>query len=164
MASSRLSPAVVGAAVTLLTSFAPFSPVLGGGAASWLSKSTEREGAYVGALSGLLASLVFAPLLLFGLAIAVFDGGFTFLLMVAVTLVGALYFVLFSALGGHLGALVREDRNDGRVDDPQRALERLRYRYAEGDCSHAEFERRLARLGANGGDRSWADEVQYERN
>jgi hypothetical protein len=59
--------AVIGAVVTVLTSFVPLSPVIGGAVAGYLQR---RDGPTVGALSGVLAAI---PLVaVFGLFLAVF--------------------------------------------------------------------------------------------
>lgn len=110
MDSETLINAIIGAVVTIVTSFVPFSPVLGGGVAAWLEKGDRTEGAKVGALSGALISLLLLPLLFFGLLIAPFDFGLTFLLMLFVVVLGAAYLIGFGALGGYLGSYVREER------------------------------------------------------
>lgn len=110
MDSETLINAVIGAVVTIVTSFVPFSPVLGGGVAAWLEKSDRTGGARVGALSGALISLLLLPLLFFGLVLAPFDFGLTFLLMLFVVMLGAAYLIGFGALGGYLGSYIREER------------------------------------------------------
>jgi hypothetical protein len=98
--------AVIGAVVTVLTSFVPVSPVIGGAVAGYLQ---GRDGPTVGALSGVLAAL---PLLaLFGLLLA-FLGAFVgfgapgeLLAFGALGLAGLLVaFVVLVAISGALGA------------------------------------------------------------
>lgn len=110
MDSETLINAIIGAVVTIVTSFVPFSPVLGGGVAAWLEKGDRTEGAKVGALSGALISILLLPLLFFGLLIAPFDFGLTFLVMLFVVMLGAAYLIGFGALGGYLGSYIREER------------------------------------------------------
>lgn len=102
--------ALIGAVVTVVTSFVPFSPVLGGAVAGYL----ERErGLRVGAISGALASL---PLALFVLVMAVFVpvgmGGALRMLafMLVVVLFAALYVVGLSAVGGWVGVYLATER------------------------------------------------------
>jgi len=116
MVSDSTLHALIGAVVTVVFSFIPFSPVLGGGVAAYLSEADTSEGIRIGAISGLIASI---PLLLFGfLAFAIFGiftvggpgmngmalglGGLFVLLLVGV--VALAYTVGLSALGGYLGA------------------------------------------------------------
>jgi hypothetical protein len=116
MVSDSTLHALIGAVVTVVFSFIPFSPVLGGGVAAYLSDADTSDGVRLGAISGLIASI---PLLLFGfLAFAIFGlftvggpgmdgmavglGGLFVLLLVGV--VGLAYTVGLSALGGYLGA------------------------------------------------------------
>lgn len=109
--------AVVGAVVTVVTSFLPLSPAIGGAVAGYLQR---RDGLAVGALSGLLAAI---PLVLFlGLFLGVltvllgigaprglFGVGFLGVLLLALLVV---YSVLFGAAGGYLGVYLYEE-SDG---------------------------------------------------
>ncbi|MFC6719683.1 DUF5518 domain-containing protein [Natrialbaceae archaeon GCM10025810] len=63
--------AVIGAAVSLLLSFIPFSTVLGGLVAGFLEGSDVGDGAAAGALSGAIA---FLPMAAFAFAILAFVG------------------------------------------------------------------------------------------
>ena len=116
MVSDSTLHALIGAVVTVVFSFVPFSPVLGGGVAAYLNDADTSDGVRIGALSGLIATI---PLLLLGLiAFAIFGlfaiggpggggmgvglGGLFVLLLVGV--VAAAYTVGLSALGGYLGA------------------------------------------------------------
>ena len=109
MDGDTLINALIGAVVTIVTSFVPFSPILGGGVAAWLEKGDRTEGTKVGALSGALISLLLLPLLFVGLVLAPFDFGFTFVIMLFVVTFGAAYLIGFGALGGYLGAYIREE-------------------------------------------------------
>ncbi|AXG05261.1 hypothetical protein DU500_01805 [Haloplanus rubicundus] len=116
MVSDSTLHALIGAVVTVVFSFVPFSPVLGGGVAAYLNDADTSDGVRVGALSGLIASI---PLLIFGLlAFAIFGlftvggpgmngmavglGGFFIVLLIGVVAIA--YTVGLSALGGYLGA------------------------------------------------------------
>jgi hypothetical protein len=116
MVSDSTLHALIGAVVTVVFSFVPFSPVLGGGVAAYLNDADTSDGVRIGAFSGLIATI---PLLLLGLiAFAIFGlfaiggpggggmgvglGGLFVLLLVGVVAVA--YTVGLSALGGYLGA------------------------------------------------------------
>ncbi len=111
-----LRPALIGAVVSVVLSFIPFSPVLGGTVAGYLH---ERDGVRVGAISGVLAAIPLALLvfLFFGV-FGVFaispgggvgvPGGFILVLLVGM-LVAVLYTVALSALGGFLGVYLADE-------------------------------------------------------
>lgn len=116
--------AVIGAVVTVLTSFVPVSPVIGGAVAGYLQR---RDGLSVGALSGVLAAI---PLVaLFGLLLTFFGvflgfgaptellafgalGLFGLLLVFAVLV---LISALLGALGGLLGVYIYEETDGDLV-------------------------------------------------
>ena len=125
---STLVNALLGAVVSVILAFLPFSPVLGGGVAGYLER---RDGVRVGAVSGVITALPLALLLavvvVFGSIFVVVPdpvvgGGILFVTLVL--LVGivavALYTVVLSAVGGYLGVYVYEefergpDRGGGR--------------------------------------------------
>ncbi len=105
--------AVIGAVASVVLSFVPFSPVLGGAVAGYLEGGTGSDGLRVGAISGVLSLVVGAVFFaLFFVAFGAFLFGYgaprlfsavglLFLLVAAV--VSALYTVGLSALGGWLG-------------------------------------------------------------
>ncbi|MFB6196435.1 MAG: DUF5518 domain-containing protein [Haloplanus sp.] len=122
MVSDSTLHAVIGAVVTIVLSFIPFSPVIGGGVAAYLNEATDSNDALrLGALSGAIAAI---PLLVFGfLAIAVFGffviggvghgpavgiGGLLLVLLVG-GLIAGVYTVGLSALGGYLGSYLVEE-------------------------------------------------------
>jgi uncharacterized membrane protein YbhN (UPF0104 family) len=119
--SDRWLHALIGAVVTVVTAFIPFSPALGGGVAGYLQKGSDRDGLRIGALSGLIASV---PLLaIFGLVVFVMAFGMAVtgevagpLFVVVVLLVVALfvvaYTVVLSAVGGLVGAAIADPRDD----------------------------------------------------
>lgn len=104
--------ALVGAVVTVITAFIPFSPVLGGGVAGYLHRGGDREALRVGALAGLLASvplLAILSLVFLVLFVGIVVSGEVAapLFVVAVLLIIALfvvaYTVVLSAVGGVVG-------------------------------------------------------------
>jgi hypothetical protein len=122
--------ALLGAIVTVVLSFVPFSPVLGGATAGYLEGPDRRAGVRVGAVSGAIASL---PLMLLVVGVAflvpigvtVADVGFgvpvlVLLLLLGVLLLVAAYGAGLGALGGYVGAAVAERRaRDARSDAPE---------------------------------------------
>jgi hypothetical protein len=115
--------ALVGAVVSVVVSFVPFSPVLGGAVAGYLQAGDSSDGLRVGAVAGFLAGI---PILVAALALAFVLGfvGFGAMTMdpqagagtllfavfgVVATLLGALYTVGLSAAGGWLGNYVATD-------------------------------------------------------
>lgn len=107
-----VSTAVLGAAVTLVTSFLPLSPVIGGAVAGYFYGGNHRAGATVGGLTGLVAALplgvsfVFLSVGLFGLSAraSLFAA---VVLLIAANLV-ALYLVGLGAIGGYVGVALAD--------------------------------------------------------
>ncbi|MFC7116410.1 DUF5518 domain-containing protein [Natronoarchaeum sp. GCM10025703] len=116
-AGSYLSSAVLGALVTGILSFLPFSPVFGGGAAGYLERYGSGRTVSAGALSGFLAIIPALVILVFvtiglyiGLAAVQYSGlgivaGAAMLFGVLFT--GA-YGTAFGALGGFAGGRLAE--------------------------------------------------------
>lgn len=112
--------AIIGAVVTVVTSFVPFSPILGGTVSGYLRGGDSADGARVGAYAGLAAAVPFALLGLFvlgGLSVAAVElglgglGVFVALAVVFSLFVSVAYLVGLSALGGYLGvALAARNR------------------------------------------------------
>lgn len=105
--------AFVGAVVSVLLSFVPLSPVLGGGVAGYLQEGDRRDCTRVGALSGLLAAV---PLVLLFLAFGSFllaagPGQTAAFLLVLAVVVGLFvgYGVLLGAVGGYVAAYLRDE-------------------------------------------------------
>lgn len=120
---NTLVNALLGAVVTVVFSFVPLSPVLGGMLAGYLQRGTRGEGLRVGALSGLFAAVPFVLFVLFVVsaltAIPVGADGLALGLAglaLAVTLFAfaAVYAVGLGAIGGYLGAYVAAETNIGR--------------------------------------------------
>ena len=104
--------AIVGAIVTVVTSFVPLSPILGGVVSGYLGGGEGTDGARVGAYAGLVAAVPFALLVLFllgGFGIVAVELGLGGVAVVAAlalvfsSLVGVGYLVGLSALGGYIG-------------------------------------------------------------
>ncbi|WP_227355477.1 DUF5518 domain-containing protein [Haladaptatus salinisoli] len=103
---NALVHAVIGAVVTIVTAFLPFSPVLGGAVAAYLDDATTDTGVRIGAISGAIATVpmifvgfLFVSLFFFGGA----PGGFLVFALVLGVL-ALLYTMGLSALGGYVGA------------------------------------------------------------
>jgi hypothetical protein len=128
--------AVVGAVVTVVFSFVPLSPALGGGVAAYLRNGDRREGARVGAIAGGIAAvpilvvltLVFGGLSLFTVAVGVgapvnrgLAAGSLFgtILFLGILLLSTLFVLAFvvglSAAGGWVAVVLLEesDRTPG---------------------------------------------------
>ena len=113
--------ALIGAVVSVVLAFLPFSTVLGGGVAGYLQKGPRDEGLRVGAISGLIAMV---PIFLFA---TLFGGMFFFSMlglgprglmgMSFLFLIGLLFLVLYvvalSAVGGYLGAYIATETDMG---------------------------------------------------
>lgn len=105
--------ALLGALVTVVLAPTGFSPILGGALAGYLQRNGPGDGARVGAVSGLVASLpVLLVFILFAGALPFFPlriaaVSFVFVLLFAVFVVG--YTVALSAVGGYLGGYVEAE-------------------------------------------------------
>lgn len=112
--------AVIGGIVSILVSFIPFSPVVGGAVAGYLQGGDRGDGIRVGAYAGLVA-MVPLVLVVFGIG---FLGLFTVVGMgpramgglglgavffLVALVVSALYTVGLGALGGWVGNYVKYD-------------------------------------------------------
>jgi len=113
--------ALVGGIAAVVLSFVPFSPVLGGAVAGYLQGGTRNDGLWVGVYAGVVAGIPIVLggvgfLLLWGFMLLGYGtpgagGGLAVFLVFALggLVVGALYTVGLSALGGWLGNYVRYD-------------------------------------------------------
>lgn len=119
-APDSVTLAIIGAVVTAVTSFVPFSPLIGGTVSGYLRGGNSEDGAKAGAYAGLVAAIPFALLSLFflgGFVIAAAElglgsvGVFSGLVFVFAILAGTVYLVGLSALGGYFGVwLARRER------------------------------------------------------
>jgi hypothetical protein len=103
---------VAGATVATVLGFVPFSPVLGGAAASYMNPSERSSGVAVGAIAGLLSVLPLFAIAAFAAA-GLFTGlvgevaATVGLVLVVGLLLTTVYTVGLSALGGYLGDWLR---------------------------------------------------------
>ncbi|WP_434521519.1 DUF5518 domain-containing protein [Halorubrum sp. AS12] len=119
-----LRNAVIGAVASVLLTFTGISPLLGGAVAGYLNSdgtADSGDGLRVGALSGFIASVPIAGLLLLVLVLFPFFGFFGFpiefsLVAGSLFVFGAIavvastaYTVVLSALGGLLGVYLKEE-------------------------------------------------------
>lgn len=126
MARSSLANQLIGAAVTVVASFLPFSPVLGGAVTGYLEANSGRDvdvegGAWSGAVSGLIASvpLAFVVFLVVGVASLLMGLGFGWLPAASVAVLAVfvlfllfllvMYTVFLGALGGAIGVYVASE-------------------------------------------------------
>lgn len=111
-ANDTLLNALIGAVVTVVLSWVPLSPVLGGAVAGYLEAD---DGLTVGAISGAIASIpLFGVLLLAVLFLPIAGGDPVFaavgVVFVLVALVLALaYGVALGALGGVIGVYLHDE-------------------------------------------------------
>lgn len=107
--------ALIGAIVMIVLSFLPLSPVLGGGVAGYLQRGGQRDGAKVGGLAGLLATvplflvlLLFVPLFVFApFGVPVIPmSPLLFTIVLFVLLVS--YTVVLGGIGGIVGVYLAE--------------------------------------------------------
>ena len=111
--------AIVGAIVSVVTSFVPLSPVLGGLVAGYLQKGSRMDAGLVAAapIALLFVSLIIG---LFGVSTEVgagFEAGLVAVALAVAAIVSALYLVVLSAIGGYFGVYLDERRGRPGEDD-----------------------------------------------
>lgn len=117
---STLVNALVGAAVTVVLSFVPFSSIVGGAVAGYLQRGDVGEGATVGAIAGFLAMIPWALFLFLAGGVLAFGmmgaapRGFLFggLGIVSILLFLGVYVIGLSVVGGVVGAYVAAETGD----------------------------------------------------
>ncbi len=115
--------ALVGGLITIVASFFPLAPILGGAVAGYLERGDRHQGLVTGGLAGLVAAaplVVGFVILLGGLIIGANALGLGLasvaiaLAIVLVTMIAALYLIALSAIGGYLGAYLGRNRRTRR--------------------------------------------------
>lgn len=121
---NTLLNAVIGAIATIVLSFVPFSPLLGGAIAAYLEGGDSGDGLRIGAISGAIASLPAVGILLLLLVFlpfvpepAVIVGGALLLFLAVALAIG--YFAAVSALGGILGIYLRDEFAETPSEPPK---------------------------------------------
>jgi ABC-type sugar transport system permease subunit len=119
MTRSSFTNALIGAVVSVVLSFIPFSPVIGGAVAGYLE---GEDGVKVGGISGALAAIPMILVFVVGVSIfAIVPEGSAMGFLVIVGLVGLialLYTVLLSALGGFVGVYLADYQRQKREESP----------------------------------------------
>ncbi len=112
---SVIGNAIVGAMVTIVASFVPFSPVLGGAVSGSLQRGSDGSPVRVGGIAGLFATLpvvtVFVAITWSLLGSAT---GLTTIVVASLVIslvVSVAYMIGLSALGGYLGVELTESRS-----------------------------------------------------
>lgn len=110
---NTLVNALIGAAVTVVLSFTGIAPVLGGATAGYLQANGSSDGARVGAISGVVASIpVLLVLALFSVALPFVSIEFAALGIVAIAFVVVFvvgFTVALSAAGGYIGGYLEDE-------------------------------------------------------
>lgn len=118
--------ALLGAVVTVVTSFIPFSPLIGGAVAGYLHNEGTSRGTRVGFVSGIFASLPLAAVFFFmftimsfgSLTTGEFAGPMFVIIMIGLMLlIAAVYILGLSAVGGYLGAMYAESQAQARATE-----------------------------------------------
>ena len=157
--------AAIGAGVTLVSGVLPFvqliAPMIGGGAAAYVSNASPKDGIKTGAAAGVLSLLVYVPMLLLGIAVfassvattTTVSGAEVGVQLVAMSFVAVLTTLIpiTSALGGAVGGVVNERERNGTdhkttAPDAEQAdtpMERLEQRYVDGEIDETRFEQQL---------------------
>lgn len=112
--SSTILNALIGAIAGVVLSFVPLSTVLGGAIAGYLEGGDPGDGVRVGAIAG---AIMLVPFVFIGLVFVLFFVGFgtggapsvfgVFLFLIL--LLGAVYTVGLSAVGGYLGIYFKNE-------------------------------------------------------
>lgn len=125
--------ALIGAVVTIVGSgFVPFAAVVGGGVAGYLEGGDREQGVRVGAYAGLIALIPIALFAFLALTVMSFAGlgfgpdtfmpgmfdvtfgaGLSFAFLLLALVIGLVYFVAFSAIGGWLGNYIKYETDIG---------------------------------------------------
>lgn len=117
---SLATSAVLGAVVTAVTSFVPFSALIGGAAAGYDRGGSRETGLRTGAISGLLGAVpigvVFAFLAVGLLSVDATAGGVAIAALVLSLVTVATTFLVLGAIGGYVGAGIGRRDSDPDAD------------------------------------------------
>ena len=126
--------AVIGAVVSVVFSFIPFSPVIGGAVAGYLEGGDRNRGIRVGGYAGAIATIplvllvgAFIVLGTFGVAVAPGEAirtllGILLLAALAIVVIGA-YTIGLSAVGGYVGIMLADRWGERRAARPSQSLD-----------------------------------------
>ena len=125
--------AVIGAVVSVVFSFIPFSPVIGGAVAGYLEGGDRNRGLRVGGYAGAIAAI---PLVLlvgafivlgpFGVVVAPGEAIRTLLgilLLAALAVVIGAYTIGLGAVGGYVGVILADRWNERRAARPSHSID-----------------------------------------
>ena len=110
--------AIIGGIASIVLSFIPLSPVLGGAVAGYLEGGDRSSGLRIGVYAGIIAAIplalfLIAAITIFGSFLAIGpnggEGAAILVVFLVVVVFMALYTVGLSAFGGWLGNYVRYD-------------------------------------------------------
>lgn len=111
--SGLLADGIVGAIVTLLTSFIPFSGIIGGGLAGYLYGGSRLDGAKAGGMSGVMLTLpLVVGLIVLSIGFVSVDMGWLAAVGALVVGFSAVFSIGLGALGGYLGVYLAERNVD----------------------------------------------------
>lgn len=113
MTRSTFTNALLGALVSVIFSFIPLSPVVGGAVSGYLQ---EKDGARVGGYAGVLAAIPLVLVVLGLLSLFMFASDGIFVLLGLVALLVVAYSVALSMLGGYLGVYFATRRAEKRAE------------------------------------------------
>lgn len=113
---SLASNALVGAVVTVVVSFVPFSSLVGGAVAGYLQQDDARAGFRAGIVTGLFLALPVT--LIFGVLLTgiIIEGFVTVSLIILMSIIVSLIFtIIMTSLGGYIGGYLATDQGTSRA-------------------------------------------------
>lgn len=125
--------ALIGAVVSVVFSFIPFSPVIGGAVTGYLEGGDRNRGLRVGGYAGAIAAIplvllvvAFIVLGTFGVAVAPEEAirtllGILLLAALAIVVIGV-YTIGLSAVGGYVGVMLADRWGERRAAPPSQSL------------------------------------------
>lgn len=110
--SISVANVLIGGIAGIILGFVPFSPVLGGAITGYLEDSTPNQAVKAGAMAGavMLVPFFFIALVILMFMLGVGDAAFAFgFISFFVLVIGGVYTVGLSALGGYLGNYLQDE-------------------------------------------------------